>query len=141
MSNIKSDALVQGCSKRKFVLKISSYLTGKELWHEPLFIIKVQAGIKKSKHLHSHYIRRKYFPVKLVKFLRTPLKHRQFCRTCSNSWFCKVLFINFWFCNYIISEFLSKRWLLLLWEWDSFITPFSKESMQVNFWTDTCATK
>ena len=140
MSNIKSDALVQGCSKRKFVLKISSYLTGKELARAS-FYNKGAGWNYKVKHLHSHYIRRKYFPVKLVKFLRTPLKHRQFCRTCSNSWFCKVLFINFWFCNYIISEFLSKRWLLLLWEWDSFITPFSKESMQVNFWTDTCATK
>ena len=55
MSNIKSDALVQGCSKRKFVLKISSYLTGKELWHEPLFIIKVQAGIIKS-NIYIHII-------------------------------------------------------------------------------------
>ena len=35
-----------------------------------------------------------------------------------------MLFINCWFCNYIISysEFLSNRWRLFLLQWGSFIT-------------------
>ena len=61
---------------------------------------------------------------------------------------CKVLFINCWFCNYIIViwEFLSSRWRFFYGsEALSLLMPFSKESMKVKKASnlnllDTCAT-
>ena len=72
MSNIKSEAFVQECSKRKFFLKISSELTKKEKCARISFIVKVQ--LISAKRLRSNYTRHRYFPVKFVKFLRSPLR-------------------------------------------------------------------
>ena len=48
MSNIKSEAFVQECSKRKFFLKISSALTRKEQCARVSFIVKVQADFSQT---------------------------------------------------------------------------------------------
>ena len=73
MSNINSEALVQECFKRRFFLKISSELTGKELCARVSFIIKVQAESIKL-NVYVHIIWHMYFPVKFLEFLRTPLR-------------------------------------------------------------------
>ena len=53
MSNIKSETLVQECSKRKFFLKISSELAGKQLCAQVSFIVKVPAEyIKPNVYVH-----------------------------------------------------------------------------------------
>ena len=103
MTNIKSEALAQKCSKRKFFLKISSELTGKELCARISFIINVQAEcIKPNVYVHimpGTFI----FQWSLWNFLEHFWEHQHFCRTSANSCFCKMLFISSWFCNYIIS--------------------------------------
>ena len=55
MSNIKSELLVQECSKRKIFLKVSSELAGKELRVRFHFIMKVQAECIKP-NLYFHII-------------------------------------------------------------------------------------
>ena len=130
MTNIKSEALAQKCSKRRFFLKISSELTGKELCARISFIINVQAEcIKPNVYVHIRpgtFI----FQWSLWNFLEHFWEHQHFCRTSANSCSCKILFINSWFCNYIIS--ISELFDCFYGcEVHSLLIPFSKESMKV----------
>ena len=73
MSNKKSEALAQECSKRKVFIKILQKSLESNCVQESL--LNKRAGcMEKAKLLRSHYTRHKYFPVKFAKFLRTPLR-------------------------------------------------------------------
>ena len=89
----------------------------------------------KVKLLHSHYTGYRCFPVKFVKLLRTTWEHQQICKISANSCFCKVLFINCWFCNYVSQSFKSFCQtgdnFFYGSEVHSLLIPFSKESMKV----------
>ena len=80
MSNIKSEALFQVCSKRKIFLKVSSELAGKELCARFHFIMKVQAECIKP-NLYVYIVPGTgIFQWSLRKFLEHLSENQQFCR-------------------------------------------------------------
>ena len=84
MSNIKSKALAQECSKRKVFFKTSAELTGKQLCAGASYIIKMQtAWIKSNSYVHIAP-GAGVFQRNLRNFYENLLEHEQICRTFAN---------------------------------------------------------
>ena len=99
MSNIKLEALVQECSKRKLFSKIMQNSLGTVC--RSLFYNEGVGCMDKVKLLRSHFTRHGCFLMKFAKFLRTPFRTLTFYRIFVNRRSCQVLFLNCWFCNSI----------------------------------------
>ena len=92
ISNMKSEALAQGCSKIG-ILKNSAELTEKQLLCAGVsFIMKVQTSWINQYILGSHFTRQECFPMKFAKFLRTPFENTNSSVEHLRS--CKVLFVD-----------------------------------------------
>ena len=70
MSNIKSEALAQECSKKKVFLKILQ-ISPENNYVQDSFYNEGPGFMDKGKFLRSHFTRHRCFPVKFAKILTT----------------------------------------------------------------------
>ena len=100
MSNIKSEALTQECSKGKVFLKILQKSLENNCVCRSLFYNEGAGVMDKVKLLRSHFTRHRRFLVKFAKFLRTPLRTPTILWNIwetGDDFFMAVKFIQYWY--------------------------------------------